>query len=204
MEGNMGPSRGSGKNRGLTFGSRSADKAGMGSSWNSQGAPGGATRSRERGQALVEFALILPLFLLIVVGVIQFGVGLNYWLDLNRIANQGARWAVVDKWPDCPSPGPPGPGCSLEQHMEIQHTSRGNDNDVRICFEVPAPLPSSATALVGQPVRVTATSEYGFQAIMDMASITLRGRATMRIEQPPVNLIADGVDSCQVAPLPPP
>jgi TadE-like protein len=199
MKGNMGPSRGSGSNRGLTFGSRSADRAGMGSSWNSQGTPGGATRSRERGQALVEFALILPLFLLIVVGVIQFGVGLNYWLDLNRIANQGARWAVVDKWPDCPS----NPGCSLEEHMELQHTSRGNDNDVFICFEVPTPLPS-ATSLVGQPVRVTATSEYGFQAIMDMASITLRGRATMRVEQPPVKLLADGVDSCQVAPLPGP
>jgi hypothetical protein len=199
MSGIMSPSRGSGKNRGLTFELHSADKAGMGSSWNSRGAPRGATRSRERGQALVEFALILPLFLLIVVGVIQFGVGLNYWLDLNRIANQGARWAVVDKWPDCPS----NPGCSLEEHMELQHTSKGNDNDVFICFEVPAPLPSAA-ALVGQPVRVTATDEYGFQAIMDLASLTLRGKATMRIEQPPVKLIADGVLPCSPAPIPTP
>jgi hypothetical protein len=206
MKGSMGPSRGSAKNRGLTFGSHPADKAGMGSSWNSRGAPGGATRSHERGQALVEFALILPLFLLIVVGVIQFGVGLNYWLDLNRIANQGARWAVVNKYPGCD--GTAGaPGCvdpnTLEQHMELQHTSKGNENDVSICFEVPAPLPS-ATALVGQPVRVTATDEYGFQAIMDLASITLRGKATMRIEQPPTVLIDQGVGPCDPAPLPPP
>ena len=97
MSGNMGPSRGSGRKRGLTFESRSADKGAMDSSWNSPRARrGGARRSRERGQALVEFALIAPLFLLIVVGIIQFGIGLNYWLDLNRIANQGARWAVVD------------------------------------------------------------------------------------------------------------
>ena len=68
----------------------------MGSSWRTRRAHGRAERSRERGQALVEFALIVPLFLIIVVGIIQFGVGLNYWLDLNRIANQGARWAVVE------------------------------------------------------------------------------------------------------------
>jgi hypothetical protein len=84
--------------------------------------------------------------------------------------------------------------------MELQHTSRGNDNDVFICFEVPAPLPA-ATALVGQPVRVTATDEYGFQAIMDLASITLRGRATMRIEQPPTNLSTDpAVGPCAAGP----
>jgi TadE-like protein len=193
MKGNMGPSRGSGKNRGLTYGSHTADRGEMGSSWNSQGAPGGATRSRERGQALVEFALIAPLFLLIVVGIIQFGIGLNYWLDLNRIANQGARWAVVNKYPGCTGTPPCTP--TLKQHMELQHTSGGNDNDVSICFEVAPPLPS-ATALVGQPVRVTATHKFNFLAIMDMAPITLRGKATMRIEQPPTVLLAQGVNTC--------
>src|SRR5918992_653966 len=83
MKGSMSPSRGSGIARGLTFEPESADRKGMGSSC-------------ERGQALVEFALILPLFLILVIGLIQFGVGLNYWLDLNRLANQGARWAVVN------------------------------------------------------------------------------------------------------------
>ena len=79
----------------------------MRSTWKPEAAPAADAashdggRSRERGQALVEFALIAPLFLVIVVGIIQFGIGLNYWLDLNRIANQGARWGVVDKYPDC-------------------------------------------------------------------------------------------------------
>ena len=40
---------------------------------------------------MVEFALILFPLLLIVAGIIQFGIGLNYWLDMQRIANQGAR-----------------------------------------------------------------------------------------------------------------
>ena len=53
---------------------------------------------------MVEFALILFPLLLLVAGIIQFGIGLNYWLDMQRIANQGARWAAVNNWPpDCPS-----------------------------------------------------------------------------------------------------
>ena len=48
---------------------------------------------------MVEFALILFPLLTLVAGIIYFGIGLNYWLDMNRIANQGARWAVVNNWP---------------------------------------------------------------------------------------------------------
>ena len=50
----------------------------------------------ESGQATTEFALLLPVFLILVVGIINFGIGLNFWLDMQRIANQGARWAVVE------------------------------------------------------------------------------------------------------------
>ena len=66
--------------------------------------PAGAdAHDRESGQAMVEFALILFPLLLLVAGIIQFGIGLNYWLDMQRIANQGARWAAVNNWPpDCP------------------------------------------------------------------------------------------------------
>ena len=56
-------------------------------------------RQDESGQAMVEFALILFPLLIIVAGIIQFGIGLNYWLDMQRIANQGARWAAVNNWP---------------------------------------------------------------------------------------------------------
>ena len=37
--------------------------------------------------------------MMVVAGIICFGIGLNYWLDMNRVANQGARWAAVDNWP---------------------------------------------------------------------------------------------------------
>jgi hypothetical protein len=188
MKGNMSPGRGSGKNRGLTFGSHSADKAGMGSAWHpARSARADARRSRERGQALVEFALIAPLFLLIVVGIIQFGIGLNYWLDLNRIANQGARWAVVNKYPGCGGSPPCSP--TLVDHLESQAVSGGLDPQVTICFE-------GNTGVVGEPVTVRATHSFNFLAIMDLAPITLRGKATMRIEQPPTVLQSQGVVAC--------
>jgi hypothetical protein len=176
----------------------------MGSSWNSQGAPEGATPSRERGQALVEFALIAPLFLLIVVGIIQFGIGLNYWLDLNRIANQGARWAAVDKYPNCNgSVGSTGcrtgqtPDETLKAYLESEPVSGGLLPTASICFEVPEP-PASPTLAgsVGQPVTVRVESDFTFLPIMDLGTIRLRGKATMRIEQPPAVLQSQGVVAC--------
>jgi hypothetical protein len=57
----------------------------------------------------VEFALILLPFLLLVGGIVYFGIALNYWLDTQRLANEGARWAVVNEYPGCPRTGPPTP-----------------------------------------------------------------------------------------------
>ena len=201
----MSPSRGSGIERGLTFESTCADKGSMRSSWAPRNAPADTGRSRERGQALVEFALIAPLFLMLVVGIIQFGIGLNYWLDLNRIANQGARWAVVDKYPNC-NGTPSSPGCgvpasptnpTLEQYLESEGVSGGLQPTATICFEVPdPPTPPSAAGTVGQPLTVRVESEFSFEPIVNMFDLTLRGKATMRIEQTPAVLISQGVTTC--------
>ena len=62
-----------------------------------------SARDRESGQATIEFALIFIPLMMVVGGIIYFGIGLNYWLDMNRVANQGARWAAVNNWPpQCP------------------------------------------------------------------------------------------------------
>ena len=57
----------------------------------------------ERGQALVEFVLILPIFLVITFGVIEFGKAFNYWIDSTHLANEAVRYAAVNRWPTCPS-----------------------------------------------------------------------------------------------------
>ncbi|HEX7119425.1 MAG TPA: TadE/TadG family type IV pilus assembly protein [Longimicrobiales bacterium] len=54
-----------------------------------------AGRRRERGQALVEFALILPLLLLLVIGLVEFGRAWNAFQVITDAAREGARTAVV-------------------------------------------------------------------------------------------------------------
>jgi TadE-like protein len=197
MRGSMSPSRGSGKKWGLTLKRTCADKTRMRSSWDPGAASAEATagvpaRPRESGQALIEFALIAPLFLLLVVGIIQFGIGLNYWLDLNRIANQGARWAVVDKYPNC-SGSTTDPGCispTLVEHLESEPISGGLQPTAEICFE------ESAAGAVGEPLTVRVESDFTFLPIMNLGTITLRGKATMRIEQSPAVMNSQGVDQC--------
>ncbi|HNX29099.1 MAG TPA: pilus assembly protein [Syntrophomonadaceae bacterium] len=49
----------------------------------------------QQGQALVEMALVLPILLLIVFGIIEFGRVYTYQLEINSIARQGARTAAV-------------------------------------------------------------------------------------------------------------
>jgi Flp pilus assembly protein TadG len=49
----------------------------------------------ERGAVAVEFALILPVLLLIVVGTIEFGRVYSQWQVYNGAAREGARCAAV-------------------------------------------------------------------------------------------------------------
>jgi Flp pilus assembly protein TadG len=50
---------------------------------------------REDGQAYVEFALILPLLLLIVMGIIQFGNAFRTYITLTDATRVGGRQASV-------------------------------------------------------------------------------------------------------------
>ncbi len=49
----------------------------------------------EDGQAMLEFALVLPIFLLILCGILDFGWLYYNQLALNNICREGARYAVV-------------------------------------------------------------------------------------------------------------
>ena len=50
----------------------------------------------ERGQVLVEFALIIPVLLILVLGIIDFGLGFNAWNTAQNAAREAARVAAVD------------------------------------------------------------------------------------------------------------
>lgn len=47
--------------------------------------------SNIKGQALVEFAVVLPILLLVVMGVIEFGIMLNSYLTLQNVTREGVR-----------------------------------------------------------------------------------------------------------------
>jgi len=52
---------------------------------------------QEQGQSLVEFAIIVPLFFLILVGIINFGMVLSSYLNLNFNAQEASRLAGLGK-----------------------------------------------------------------------------------------------------------
>ena len=52
-------------------------------------------RVGERGQALAEFALVLPIILLFIAGVVEMGRAWNVKQVVTDAAREGARWTVV-------------------------------------------------------------------------------------------------------------
>jgi hypothetical protein len=52
---------------------------------------GRGTRNREDGQSLVEFAMIVPLFLLFLLGLLEFGMVFDHVLTIGYATREGAR-----------------------------------------------------------------------------------------------------------------
>src|SRR3954470_13820041 len=113
-------------------------------------------RRQEDGVALVEFALVAPLLLVILFGMLDFGRIFNYWIDATHLANEGARWAVVNK-----NPATSG---TLQAYIQQQADSGELKNGGSA--SVPSPLQVCITfpngAAVGNPVTVTATVSYNW------------------------------------------
>ncbi len=51
----------------------------------------------KKGQALVEFALILPILFMIVFGIVEFGRVFNAYVIVSNASREGARQAAVGK-----------------------------------------------------------------------------------------------------------
>src|SRR5262245_34027286 len=119
-------------------------------------------RSGERGQALVEMVILLPLFLLLVFGMIEFGRVFNYWINMTHLASEGSRYAIVNKWPGCPgfeqSDGACTPAATLQAYLAARantgelRTEIGEPGGVQICYPENSLLP-------GEPVRVIVNAE---------------------------------------------
>ncbi len=56
------------------------------------------TNRSERGASSIEFALILPVLIMILIGVFEFGMAYNNYLAITHAAREGARLAAVNKY----------------------------------------------------------------------------------------------------------
>jgi Flp pilus assembly protein TadG len=143
-------------------------------------------RRDESGQALVEFALILPLLLVLALATLDFGKAYNYWIDSTHLSATGARWAAVNK--------NPGPGATLQEsireHADTAELRNGGTDAVPSAIQVCITFPDG-TSNVGDPVQVTVSADYNFlnflQVETGVTSKTITGSSTMRLEQPPTN-----------------
>jgi Flp pilus assembly protein TadG len=144
------------------------------------------TFGSEDGASLVEFALILPLLVVLLFAMLDFGKAFNYWIDETHLANEGARWAVVDR-----NPG----GGSLQQYLVDQATTdelrNGGTasiaNPAEVCISFP-----NGTSNVGDPVLVTVSATYNWLPVigLDTAQTTITGSSHMRLEALPTNYSA--------------
>jgi len=50
----------------------------------------------EKGASAVEFAIILPILIMLVFGIFQFGIAYNNYITITHAAREGARRAAVD------------------------------------------------------------------------------------------------------------
>lgn len=55
------------------------------------------TRSDGKGQTLVEFALILPIFILVIFGILDLGRAVYAYHTINNAAREAVRVAIVDQ-----------------------------------------------------------------------------------------------------------
>jgi hypothetical protein len=52
-------------------------------------------RNHKKGQSLIEFALLLPILLIVIMGLFDIGRAIFYYSVLNTAAREGSRYAIV-------------------------------------------------------------------------------------------------------------
>lgn len=111
-------------------------------------------KPRARGQALVEFALVLPVLLLLMLALFDFGRAIYAFNTVSNAAREGARLAIVDQ-------SQVGGVYVAAQEAADQATALGLDasdpSQIQVAF------PDTFGTCIGCRARVTVT--YQFTAI---------------------------------------
>ena len=126
---------------------------------------------RNDGVAMTEFALILPIFMVIVAGMLGFGRVFFYWIQANHVANETARWAIVDRNPYAPT--------TLQAHGANSASTEFNDGaqQTTVC------ITRQGNKDLGAPLKVSVSKPFTFVPILNIGTITIQASSTMRIER---------------------
>jgi Flp pilus assembly protein TadG len=139
---------------------------------------------------MVEFALVLPILLVFVLGIIEFGQAFNYKNDETHLANQAARYAAVNKCAACTSAGQ-----TINEWTPTQAASSELQTGVtiKIAFaDINGKFPGETGYVTtlpptnhceGSPVKVSLAYDYAFIPFLKLGTFTVKGSATMRLEQ---------------------
>jgi Flp pilus assembly protein TadG len=139
-------------------------------------------RRSENGQAVAELALVLPLLLLILLAILDFGQALNTKNTANHLANLGARFAAVGTIPS---------GSSICDY--VTSTAAPSNLQKKLGVAVTEP-----TETVGSQITVKVTNNYHWLRFINgtiggITSTTVAGEATMRLEN-----TANGSMKCEI------
>jgi hypothetical protein len=138
-------------------------------------------RRRSRAQALVEFALVVPWFFLLLFGIIEAGRFIFYYETLNNATREGARYAIVNgaNTLGCPS-GPPAPGTSAcdvsgaNVMARVRQSAIGVPNAITV---TPTWDPDNGR---GSTVRVDASFTYrSLLPLVPLPPITVTAESTL-------------------------
>ena len=136
---------------------------------------------RRRGQSLVEFTLVLPLFLLLVAGMVDFGMALYSNMTVLNAAREGARLSVTA----------PGNTAAVDSRVRSMASGlNGADLTVTTTCERPNSAPattfSACTSPMWQPGdAVVVRTDYIYRMIWPLAigtQIPMSSTVRMRIE----------------------
>lgn len=124
----------------------------------------------ERGQAVTEFAMVVPLFATLVFVCILFGKALYSYIQLTHSANEAARLAAVNEPPT---------GTTL---CAFLNGEAALPKGVTLTISYPDTVSSTPQA-PGEPVTIKASTSASWVPIIGGSLGNLTSSATMRIEQ---------------------
>jgi Flp pilus assembly protein TadG len=119
----------------------------------------------QRGAALLETAITLPLLLFVCIGIIEFGRLYQTWQVMTNAAREGARVAVL------PSPTNAGYASRVRQYLD----SGGLKSDSTVGVNVTPVNVSLGSGGTASASKVTVTYPFTFMVLQPIAQLVVSG-----------------------------